>query len=148
MKRNWKIYVVAWLGLIFVFMLALILAKTMTFKGVKSELGKNVVKMLYEFRSVDSLEFQMSALKNVTTEDVYNQLTVDNEERLLNTYLKFNEEASKVVVEKATDSYVIYSLDCKTIDSTRKFIFMFSVNDDGKICWVRECELIDFIVGE
>jgi hypothetical protein len=130
------------------FMLALVLLKTLTYNGAKAKLGVNAVKMLYQFRNVDALEYQQESLKSITTEDVYNQLTVDNDQRMLNTYLKFNEDASSVNVEKSTDSYVIYSLDCDSIDESRKFVFLFDVNSSGKISYVRECELIDFIAGD
>lgn len=128
--------------------IALSILRLTTKNSVKAEIGVNAVKLLYEFRDLEGLESQQAALERITTEDVYNQLTIDNEQRLLNTYLKFNEDTVSVNVEDSTELYVIYSLKCESISPDRKFVFMFNVGSDGKICRVRECELIDFIAGD
>lgn len=147
-KKWWHKYLALAMVTSFITLMLLVLLKTFTYSGVKSKIGVNAVQLLYSFRSVDTIQYQMSSLKKLTTDTVYNQLTIDNEERRLNTYLKFKESASTVVIDKTTEDYIIYHLDCETIDSGRKFIFMYHLNRDGKIDVVKECELIDFIVGD
>lgn len=112
--------------------------------GSKKNIGIAAITDLYQFRSVDDIQFQLNNLKRITTKEVFNQLTIDNEERRLNTYLKFEEASSLVKIQKATSSYVIYSLECDSIDSDRDFVFFFDVNNSGRISKVRECELVDF----
>lgn len=117
-------------------------------KGVKEKVGKEVVKLLYDFASMEQLEGQQLQLKSKVTEDVFNQLTVDNEERRLNTYLKFSGEVSTVEFLIVTDRYLVYRLDCVALESSRVFLFAYNVNSLGKIDRVYEAELIGFVAGK
>lgn len=113
----------------------------------KQELAKSVVQCLYDFGTKEQLEAQQRLLKGKVTDTVYNQLTYDNEQRRLNTYLKFNEDSSTVKFLKVTDDCIFYSLECASIEPSRHFVFHYSVNSAGKISKVYEAELIDFIAG-
>lgn len=110
-----------------------------------AHIGEQAVKLLYDYGTIEQLDYQMVGLKEITTEPVFNQLTIDNEARTLNTYLKFKKNAVTVNVFKSTESYIMYSLVTKEISPDRKFIFMFELNENGKISWVREVEAIDFV---
>lgn len=112
---------------------------------LQAMIGESAVMALYNFRTLEQLSIQMSELASLTTDAVYNQLTIDNEERALNTYLKFKNEPTFVTIHKSTSHYVIYSLDNKYIDSSRRFIFLFSLDSHNKISEVREVEGLDFI---
>lgn len=116
--------------------------------NVKEEAGKEVVKLLYDFADMEQLEGQQLQLKSKVTEDVFNQLTVDNEERRLNTYLKFNQEVSTVEFLITTDKYIVYRLDCIALETSRVFLFTYHVNSLGKIDRVYEAELIGFVAGK
>lgn len=105
--------------------------------------GELAVKYLYNFQTVQELDANMDALKEITTEEVYEQLTIDKTDRALNVYLKFNNNPVVVKFEEITDSYIIYSLETESISSFRKFVFFYEV-EGGKISKVREGELIDF----
>ena len=109
------------------------------------EIGKQAVMCLYDFATVEQLDYQMQALKEITTDAVFNQLTIDNEERTLNTYLKFKNKPVTVEVEEITNDYVLYRLKTEEISADRLFCFYYSVNKDGKIDKVREVEAIDFV---
>ena len=108
-------------------------------------LGEEAVKLLYDFGTVEQLDYQMNDLKKITTDAVFNQLTIDNEERTLNTYLKFKNKAVTVKVVKSTSDYVLYRLETENISEDRLFAFFFDVDDSGKISYVREVEAIDFV---
>ena len=110
-----------------------------------AEIGEEAVKFLYDYGTVEQLDFQMSGLKQITTPEVFNQLTIDNEERTLNTYLKFKQDPVTVEVVKSTNKYVMYRLHTANISEERLFVFFFNVNKDGLIYEVREVEAIDFI---
>lgn len=111
----------------------------------KENVGVQAVRYLYQFDNLTQLNANSSKLKNITTDDVYEQLTIDNTDRCLNTYLKFKGVKTGVNIIKATDTYVLYSLDNENISSNRIFMFTYSVNNKGKIEYVREMECIDFI---
>lgn len=111
----------------------------------KEAIGTKAVKLLYEFGSYEELAMQQIELQAITSEEVYNQLTFDNEERTLYTYLKFKGESSTVEVLKSTDNYVFYTLHSPALVSGRKFIFLFDVDHNGKLVSVREEECIDFV---
>ena len=108
-------------------------------------LGEEAVKLLYDFGTVEQLDYQMNDLKKITTDAVFNQLAIDNEERTLNTYLKFKNKAVTVKVVKSTSDYVLYRLETENISEDRLFAFFFDVDDSGKISYVREVEAIDFV---
>lgn len=134
--------------LIISFLLAtvtVVILRSNAIKDDKIQIGCNAVKYLYQFNKVENLDSNMKKLKKITTDSVYNQLTVDNEERTLNTYLKFKGESTDVNIIKATDSYILYSLDNTSVEPDRIFIFMYNVNSDKKIDYVRECECLDFL---
>lgn len=110
-----------------------------------SDIGVQAVNCLYDFGTVEQLDFQMQGLKEITTDAVFNQLTIDNEERTLNTYLKFKNKPVTVEIVSATSDYVLYRLKTEEISADRLFCFYFHVNKSGKIDTVREVEAIDFI---
>lgn len=114
-------------------------------EGRVAALGEEAVKLLYDFGTVEQLDYQMNDLKKITTDAVFNQLTIDNEERTLNTYLKFKNKAVTVKVVKSTSDYVLYRLETENISEDRLFAFFFDVDDSGKISYVREVEAIDFV---
>lgn len=110
----------------------------------REEIGKQLVLALYDFYSPEQLDEQMRVVQLLTTEPVFNQLTIDNEERTLNTYLKFKNNPVTVEIIKSTENYVLYTLHTECLAEGRIFIFMFNVNLQGKVDWVREEECIDF----
>lgn len=113
----------------------------------RQKIAKRVVQCLYDFGTLEQLEAQQLELRGLVNEYVYNQLTYDNEERRLNTYLKFSGSTSTVNFIEVTDDHVIYSIDCPAIMDGRKFLFQYHLNSLGKVDEVYEAELIDFIVG-
>lgn len=115
---------------------------------VRQQTAVEVLKALYDFGTEEQLEAQQLTLRSRVTDEVFNQVSVDNEERRLNTYLKFYGEASTVNILKITDDYIIYGLDCIMIDSKRRFLFVYDTNLEGKINKVYEAELIGFMAGE
>lgn len=111
----------------------------------RTSIAIEAVQDLYQFSKVEDLDKNMAKLKDFTTQSVYNQLTVDNEERTLNTYLKFKGAPTTVNVVKATSSYILYTLTNENIDKDRVFIFMYDFNSKGQILKVRESECLDFL---
>jgi len=115
---------------------------------LREERAGETVRLLYDFGTPEQLGAQQGRLKKYVTGSVYDELTVDNEERRLNTYLKFYGCASTVHFSKVTDRYIIYWLECAAIDSSRRFLFCYDMDSSGRICKVREAEIIDFMENE
>lgn len=143
MNRFWKIWsiVVSVIVLVCVFIILMNVNKTVR----DTELGLTAVKYLYHFSGLEELDDNMDRLREITTPEVYEQLTIDNTERALNVYLKFKNNPTLVVPDKVTNNYVVYSLETDSLSSFRKFAFFFNVNREGKIDYVRESEVIDFV---
>lgn len=116
-------------------------------KADNVEIGMKAVRYMYHFQSLKELDDNMDRLKKITSDEVYEKLTIDNTDRTLRVYLKFRNKPVIVNVEKATENYVIYSLISENISANRKFVFFFETNREGTIVDVRESEVVDFVAG-
>lgn len=143
-----KPWVKALLCAVFVGMCILVGFLFRTKMGVSAErkqaVGEQVVKLLYEFSSADSLELQQSKLAMYTTEDVYNQLSTDNLEHTIRTYVWYDCSWATVNFLRCTDSYVVFSMNSDYTTPDQHFIFMFEVDSKGRICYAREAEIDEF----
>lgn len=113
--------------------------------GTKADLGVELVKAMYDFENPYELDKNMLVVQKLVTEDVFSDLTIDNEQRTLSIYFKFKDASVHVNVLKSTDSYVLYSLDSEAISADRKFILIFSVNEEGVINEVKEMECYEYL---
>lgn len=117
--------------------------------GIDSEeIGRKAVRLLYSFRSVQELDANVNELGKFCTPEVFMDLTIDNEERLLGTYLRFLNQPTDVVIEQATQNYVIYRLVNDYVDEGERYVFFFHVDERGVIDCVREAGLNDFIPSD
>lgn len=112
--------------------------------GKSKSLGVKAVMLMYNFDTIEQLSEQMAELREITTPEIYEELTIDNEDRTLNTYLKFRGNPVTVSIIKATGDYVMYSLTSESIGTDRIFMFLYET-DNQKINYVREVECIDFV---
>lgn len=106
------------------------------------DVGLRALYAMYDFDTLEQLDRQMATLAECTTEEVYTQLTIDCENKTLETYLKFKNEATSVIVLECTDDYIKYSLKNKFVSEDRQFIFMYKVNSDDKIYDAWEGEVL------
>lgn len=109
-----------------------------------NSLAINAVNYLYNFETIEELDSNMSKLEEITSNSVYIQLTIDNEDRLLSTYLKFKNEPTKVVIKDSNENYIKYSLINSSIAEDRIFMFTYT-ESEGKLMIVNEYELIPFL---
>lgn len=113
--------------------------------GTKADLGVELVRAMYDFENPYELDKNMLVVQKLVTEDVFSDLTIDNEQRTLSTYFKFKDTPVHVNILKSMDSYVLYSLDSEAISADRKFILIFSVNEEGIIDEVKEMECYEYL---
>ena len=111
----------------------------------KSVKAKEVVMIMYDFMNLEQVEANQRKLKQFVTDEVFNELTFDSEERRLNTYLKFAAESSSIKFLEEGPDYLIYTIDCAALTPGRKFIFRYHMNNKGKISDIYEAELLDFM---
>lgn len=109
------------------------------------DMGIRLVKCLYDFDSAYQLDANMLLVKEMTTEAVFNDLTIDNEERTMLTYLKFKDCGAHVIILESDANFVRYSLDSDAIEESREFVLYFTVNREGLIDSVEEGEFVKFI---
>lgn len=110
----------------------------------KESTGIKAVNLMYNFDDVYELDSNMSDLAKITTKDIFSEITIDNQDRALNTYLKFKKNPTKVEIIKSTPYYVLYRLKTESLTGNRKFMMTFDTNWLGKIDYIREMEIIDF----
>ncbi|WP_304427986.1 hypothetical protein [uncultured Clostridium sp.] len=110
----------------------------------KTSIGEKAVMLMYDFEDAYDLDSHMKDLKRITTKEVYNELTINNADRTLNTYLKFKDNSVDVEIIKSTRNYILYRLNTESLTTNRKFMFTFDTDIWGKINYVREMEIIDF----
>lgn len=110
-------------------------------------LGEEAVRYLYQFDKITDLQEGDKKLKEISNDDVYKQLTVTDQYRALNTYLKLQDNPCKVVIlddfSDKNGGYVKYSLDTLSISSTRIFMFTYRT-ENNKLVEVHEMECIPF----
>lgn len=111
----------------------------------KEDLGLELVKAMYDFESPYELDAQMAIVRKITTDEVFNDVTIDNEQRTLLTYLKFKDCGSSVEVIESSDSFVHYRLVSDVIEPDREFILFFKIDKDGLICEIEEAECVKFL---
>lgn len=111
----------------------------------KVALGEQLVRALYDYDSVYELDAQMTIVKSICSDAVYNDLTIDNEQRTLTTYLKFKQDPVHVVIHNSEYGYVLYSLQTDSVDEDRLFCLYYRIGTEGKIDWVKEVECIEFL---
>lgn len=136
-------WVFAFLQIVLVIYVIWVFVNAFMHKSDYGEIGERAVHLLYEYGTPEQLDAQMAELKSMCSEGVFIQLTIDNEKRTLNTYLKFKQDPTSVNILESTSSYVVYSINNKNIDASRKFIFRYKV-DNNKLVEVKEAELIEF----
>lgn len=116
-----------------------------TLESNKSALGEQLVKALYDYDSVYELDAQMTIVKSICSEAVYNDLTIDNEQRTLTTYLKFKQDPVHGIIHNSAYGYVLYSLQTDSVSEDRLFCLYYRIGAEGKIDWVKEVECIEFL---
>lgn len=119
---------------------------TGTTENSETTKGYELVKCLYEFEDVSELdESRKETLKNLVTDNVYDELTFDNEGRMLNTYLRLKGDPVTVEIVRDKEGVVLYRLHTDKISDDRLFELVYDLDDKGKISYVREMECIDFV---
>ena len=107
--------------------------------------AEEAVMLMYNFESFTTLyQEQMDRLQKIVTPEIYNEITVENMDRALTTYLKFKQNPSKVTILEKEENYIIYTIESDSLTSGRKFVMYYDTNLFGKINEMKEAELRDF----
>lgn len=145
MRGKWQEWGAVATGIGLIIALAFVLVNNQKDSIDSEEIGCRAVRLLYSFHSVQELDANVNELGKFCTPEVFMDLTIDNEERLLGTYLRFLNQPTDVVIEQATQDYIIYRLMNDYVDEKERYVFFFHVDKRGVIDYVREAGLNDFI---
>lgn len=107
----------------------------------KSEnLGQNALRSLYEFYSLEEFEQNIERFHSYVTDEVFEQMTANNTDRVLGVYLKLKANPCSVNIIEVKSNYIVYSLLSDSIEPERRFLFVFGVKN-AKIDYIKEAEL-------
>ncbi len=107
------------------------------------KLGIQALRALYEFNSLDEFEENMRKFEDYVSEDVFQQMTIDNSDRVLGVYLKLRGNSCAVDIVDSTSDYIVYHLISDSIEKERLFLFCYKVSNK-KIIDIKEAELFLF----
>ena len=110
-------------------------------------LGVRIVKAMYEFDDLHELSNNYTGLAVICSDDVWKQITLDNDSRVISTYYKFQASKSEVEVIKAEDNFVIYRLHNEYISPSRLFILYYEYSGNT-VTSIREYELEGLSYGD
>lgn len=106
--------------------------------------GEKLVNLMYNFSSVQELNQNMKYLQDMTTEDVFRQLDINYDTRVINIYFKFKADPTEVQILSSTHGSVYYKLLNDNVDEGRTFLCRYDLKQ-GKIAKVQEYELVEGI---
>lgn len=106
----------------------------------KLDIGVYTVRLMYEFDSPKEMVRNQSLLQEVLRSDEFERLQLDEPNRAVNAYYKFQFSSSRVVVEDSQDGFVLYRLVNENIDPDTRWVFIYSVDDNGKLYDIHEYE--------
>lgn len=137
-----------YLKIIIPFILSVVLILCILFytdKLSKTEenLGIQALLALYEFDTVDRLEDNLKKFRHYVSEDVFQQMTIDNSDRVLGVYLKLKGNPCVVDIVESTPNYIIYRLISDSIEEQRLFLFCYEIKNN-KIVEIKEAEIFSF----
>ena len=104
--------------------------------------GVDLVKTMYEFETPNDLARGQEKLKSIVTEELYEDLTVDNLIRAGEAYYKFQYSASKVEIVDVDPYCTTYRIRNKNINPDDIWVLRYTLNDDGIIDSVKEYRLL------
>ena len=96
---------------------------------------------IYDFDSIFDLTKQMEELKQITTEDVFRNLDINYNSRIISIYFKFKADPTKVEIISSNPGSIHYRLINDNVSSDRTFLFRYTVSN-GIIDSVEEIELV------
>lgn len=146
--RKWYRYFVIFMSLgVLVLLLAVKKFAPKRDEGVNPALASTVasraVQLMFSYDTPQELNENMTELKSLCTDEVFKNLSIDNEERSLRTYLQFVDNKCAVQITAKTDDYIIYCLVSDYVKADREFIMLYQVDENGLICYAKEAELIN-----
>lgn len=139
MRKNKRRYFI-----IVMLYLALMLFLFVCTHRLKIHTGEKLVSLMYNFGSVQELDQNMKYLQEMTTKDVFRQLDINYDTRVINIYFKFKADPTEVEILSSTHGSVYYRLLNDNVDEGRTFLCRYGLKH-GKVAKVQEYELVEGI---
>ena len=132
-----------------IFILVLLLVALLTFLWVctvsartSTDIGVRCVMLMYDFSTPQELATNQRLLQNIVTEELFEDLSIDDTNRAINAYYKFQYAPSSVRVLMSTPGCVIYTLDNEYIDPDDVWVFVYTLDSSGVIDTVNEYQVL------
>lgn len=126
------------------FVLSIVLSLSVLYKyhiQLYSELGVSAVNYMYNFNSLEELDYNLQRLQSITTPEVYRQLDINYDTRVIGVYYKFQADPAEVEIINSTPNSVCYRIKSEHVDYSRIFLFRYIVKNN-KISEVQEYEIV------
>ena len=110
--------------------------------SVKHTLGYDLVMRMYNFEDISVIDSRITSIRDLVTEEVWEQIDPYNEFRTINTYYKFQAESSNVQVIYEREGFIVYKIkNNQNIESDQLWCMYYEI-DGGKISELREYKFV------
>lgn len=128
-------------GLVFVILVFTVTGFTLNhFNTNEYDVGEDVLRLMYEFDSFEELPGNYSRLRNICTPEVWDEISIEGDSRVISSYYKFQTSSSKVEIIERHEGMIVYRLINDYILPTRRFVFYYETSG-GILISIREYEL-------
>lgn len=129
-------------GLVTLFVILGLVQIRIMVSGKYNDLGVYCVRLMYEFSTPDELVANQGRLESILSADEFDRLCIDEPNRTINAYYKFQFSPSRVNIVNASEGYVEYTLENDYIDPNTHWVFLYSI-ESGRVTDVREyCAIV------
>lgn len=104
--------------------------------------GSVLVDAMYDFATPAELVANQVVVQDMLVPEEWERLQLDNTLRVTNTYFKFKYSASEVVQKWERNQCICYQLLNEHIGDWRRYLLFYDVNEAGKLCNIREYEIL------
>lgn len=111
------------------------------------DIGSRCVMLMYDFSTPQELATNQRLLQNITTDQVFETLTIDNTNRAVNAYFKFQYSPSAVNILASTPGCVLYTITNDYVDPDAVWVFLYTLDTSGAISGVTEYQVLARLSG-
>lgn len=112
-----------------------------------TDIGSRCVMLMYDFSTPQELATNQKLLQNITTDQVFETLTIDNTNRAVNAYFKFQYSPSVVNILASTPGCVLYTITNDYVDPDAVWVFLYTLDTSGAISGVTEYQVLARLSG-
>ncbi len=112
-----------------------------------SDLGVRMVCLLYEYEDFNELDARQEQIESLCTQDVFEQLSLNNSDHFKGTYGRTQNFPTSVKVVFLRPGLVVYALDNYLVYPSDLWCFEYTITG-GKFSEVREYKLVGKVTDD